>query len=115
MAIVGAGPGGLECALALAGRREVVLFDAREAIGGQLAVAAAAPGRGGWRALLDFYAAALERADGVELRLGTPAGADDLAGFDEVVIAIGSTELLPALPGIERALPSSQRHRSVGA
>ena len=65
------------------------------------------PNRGGWRALVDFYAAALERADGVELRLGTPAGADDLAGFDEVVIAIGSTELLPALPGIERALPSS--------
>ena len=85
-----------------------MLFDAREAIGGQLAVAGAAPGRGGWRALVDFYAAALERADGVELRLGTTAGAGDLAGFDEVVIAIGSTELLPALPGIERALPSSK-------
>ena len=61
VAIVGAGPAGLECALTLAGRREVVLFDAREAIGGQLAVAAAAPHRGGWRALLDFYAAALDR------------------------------------------------------
>ena len=33
--------------------------------------------------------------------------ADDLAGFDEVVLAIGSTEELPDLPGIERALPSS--------
>ena len=72
VAIVGAGPAGLECAFTLAGRREVVLFDAREAIGGQLAVAAAAPHRRGWRALLDFYAAALELADGVELRLGTP-------------------------------------------
>jgi 2,4-dienoyl-CoA reductase (NADPH2) len=105
VAIVGAGPGGLECALTLAGRREVVLFDAREAIGGQLAVAGAAPNRGGWRALLDFYAAGL---DAVDLRLGTPAAADDLAGFEEIVIAIGSTENLPALPGIERALPSSQ-------
>ena len=90
VAIVGAGPAGLECALTLAGRREVVLFDARDAIGGQLAVAGAAPNRSGWRALLDFYAAALERADGVELRLGAPAAAGDLAGFDEVVIAIGS-------------------------
>jgi 2,4-dienoyl-CoA reductase (NADPH2) len=104
VAIVGAGPGGLECAFALAGRREVVLFDEREAIGGQLAVAGAAPNRHGWRALLDFYAHALE---GVELRLGTPVGADDLGGFDEVVLAIGSTEQLPAVPGIERALPSS--------
>ena len=60
VAIVGAGPAGLECALALAGRREVVLFDAREAIGGQLAVAAAAPNRHGWRALLDFYSHAVE-------------------------------------------------------
>jgi 2,4-dienoyl-CoA reductase-like NADH-dependent reductase (Old Yellow Enzyme family) len=104
VAIVGAGPAGLECALTLTGRREVVLFDAREALGGQLAVAAAAPNRHGWQALLGFYAHALE---GVELRLGSPVRADDLVGFDEVVLAIGSTEELPDLPGIERALPSS--------
>jgi 2,4-dienoyl-CoA reductase-like NADH-dependent reductase (Old Yellow Enzyme family) len=104
VAIVGAGPGGLECAVTLAGRRDVVLFDAREAIGGQLAVAAAAPNRHGWRALLDFYSHA---AEAVELRLGSPVRADDLAGFDEVVLAVGSTEQLPNVPGIERALPSS--------
>ncbi len=62
VAIVGAGPAGLECALTLAGRREIVLFDARDAIGGQLAVAAAAPHRSGWRALLDFYSRALAAA-----------------------------------------------------
>ncbi len=44
----------------------------------------------------------------MELRLGAPVGADDLAGFDEVVLAIGATEVLPTLPGIERAVPSSQ-------
>jgi 2,4-dienoyl-CoA reductase-like NADH-dependent reductase (Old Yellow Enzyme family) len=104
VAIVGAGPGGLECASALAGRAEVVLFDARDAIGGQLAVAAAAPNRHGWRALLDFYA---HRLDGVELRLGAPVRAEDLEAFDEVVLAVGSAERLPALPGIERARPSS--------
>ena len=105
VAIVGAGPAGLECAVTLAGRREVVLFDAGDAIGGRLAVAAAAPHRRGWGALLDYYA---HRLAGVELRLGTDVGADDLAGFDEVVLAIGATEVLPSLPGIERAVPSSQ-------
>src|SRR5215216_4611363 len=47
VAIVGAGPAGLECAVTLAGRRDVVLFDAADAIGGRLAVAAAAPHRRG--------------------------------------------------------------------
>jgi 2,4-dienoyl-CoA reductase-like NADH-dependent reductase (Old Yellow Enzyme family) len=105
VAIVGAGPGGLECALTLAGRAEVVVFDARPVIGGQLAVAAAAPHRRGWHALLDFYARGL--AD-VELQLGTAVTMADLAGFDEVVLAVGATEVLPALPGIERALASSE-------
>src|SRR5687768_11105675 len=104
VAIVGAGPAGLECAVTLAGRREVVLFDAGAAIGGRLAVAAAAPHRRGWGALLDYYA---HRLAGVELRLGTDVAAGDLAGFDEVVLAIGATEVLPAVPGIERALPAS--------
>jgi 2,4-dienoyl-CoA reductase-like NADH-dependent reductase (Old Yellow Enzyme family) len=104
VAIVGAGPAGLECAVTLAGRRDVVLFDAGDAIGGRLAVAAAAPHRRGWGALLDFYA---HRLAGVELRLGSAVAATDLAGFDEVVMAIGATEVLPAVPGIDRALPSS--------
>jgi 2,4-dienoyl-CoA reductase-like NADH-dependent reductase (Old Yellow Enzyme family) len=105
VAIVGAGPAGLECAVTLAGRRDVALFDAGDTIGGRLAVAAAAPHRHGWRALLDFYA---HRLAGVELRLETAVAADDLVGFDEVVIAIGASEVLPAVPGIDRALPSSQ-------
>ena len=45
VAVVGAGPAGLECALSLAreGVREVVVFEAADHIGGQLAIAAAAP------------------------------------------------------------------------
>jgi 2,4-dienoyl-CoA reductase (NADPH2) len=91
VAIVGAGPAGLECALRLGGRRTVTLWDERERIGGQLAVAAAAPHRHGWARLLDFYSAALER-HGVELRLGRTPTAGDLEPYDEVVIAAGSEE-----------------------
>ena len=109
VAIVGAGPAGLECAVALvgAGAAEVVVFDQRDAIGGQLAVAASAPNRSGWRALLDFYQASLEAADGVTLQLGTRADLADLAGFGEVVLAVGSEEVLPEVAGIERAVASS--------
>jgi 2,4-dienoyl-CoA reductase-like NADH-dependent reductase (Old Yellow Enzyme family) len=108
VAIVGAGPAGLECATALAGVRPVVLFDRRPALGGELAVAASAPNRPGWDALLEFYANALERADEVDVRLGTEVRVGDLDGFDEVVLAVGSEEVLPALPGIEQAVPASR-------
>jgi 2,4-dienoyl-CoA reductase-like NADH-dependent reductase (Old Yellow Enzyme family) len=107
VAIVGAGPAGLECAISLAPDLEVVVFDAHEAIGGALAIAASAPNRSGWRALLDFYSAALGRADHVRLELGRHVGAADLDGFDEIVVAIGSDETLMELPGIEHALTAS--------
>ena len=85
-----------------------MVFDERDVIGGQLAIAASAPNRGGWQALLDFYRASLDAADRVTLRLGTTASAADLAGFSEVILATGSEEILPEVAGIERALASSR-------
>jgi 2,4-dienoyl-CoA reductase (NADPH2) len=108
VAIVGAGPAGLECATALAGRSEVVLFDEREAIGGQLAVAAAAPHRHGWRSLLEFYEDALHRMTGADVRLGSRVTGGELDGFEQVVLAVGSEEVLPGSPGIDRALSTTQ-------
>jgi 2,4-dienoyl-CoA reductase-like NADH-dependent reductase (Old Yellow Enzyme family) len=114
IAIVGAGPAGLECAATLAGAGvradapQVVVFDERDVIGGQLAIAASAPNRGGWQALLDFYRASLDAADRVSLRLGTTGSSADLAEFSEVVLATGSEEVLPEVAGIERALASSR-------
>jgi 2,4-dienoyl-CoA reductase (NADPH2) len=103
VAVVGAGPAGLECALSLAraGIEDVVLFESADRIGGQLAIAAAAPHRTGWAPLLDFYAHGLGAA-GVDLRLGTPAS--DLDEFDAVVMAVGARET-SSLPG---AVTSSQ-------
>lgn len=108
VAIVGTGPAGLECAISLFGCSEIVVFDEREAIGGALAIAAAAPHRHGWQALLGFYESTLDASADVTVRLGASVTAPELDGFEEVVIAVGSDEVLPSLPGIERALTSSQ-------
>jgi 2,4-dienoyl-CoA reductase-like NADH-dependent reductase (Old Yellow Enzyme family) len=108
IAVVGAGPAGLECTISIMREHEVVLFDECARVGGHLAIAAAAPNRAGWRSLLDYYKSSIERADNVEVRLETAASPDVLVGFDDVVVATGSDEVLADLPGISRALRSSQ-------
>jgi 2,4-dienoyl-CoA reductase (NADPH2) len=94
VAVVGAGPAGLECALSLgrAGVERVVLFESSERVGGQLATAAAAPQRTGWTPLLAFYERGLAAA-GVEVRLGSPG--HGLEEFDAVVLATGAEEISP--------------------
>ncbi len=107
IAIVGAGPAGLECAASISREHEVVLFDERDRLGGHLTIATTAPNRRGWQSLLDYYERTLDRAGNVEVRLRTRTGPDLLGGFDHVVLAIGSEEVLPDVPGVDRAVSSS--------
>jgi 2,4-dienoyl-CoA reductase-like NADH-dependent reductase (Old Yellow Enzyme family) len=106
IAIVGAGPAGLECAISLSSEHEVVVFDEGGRLGGHLRIATSAPNRVGWQSLLDFYERAIDRATNVDVHLRTTADRDLLTGFDHVVAAIGSQEVLPELPGAEHALGS---------
>ncbi|MFD7504282.1 NAD(P)-binding protein [Streptomyces sp. NPDC059850] len=97
VAVVGAGPAGLECALSLthAGVADVVLYEAADRLGGQLATAASAPHRTGWAALLGFYEQGLSAAR-VDVRLGQTAG-PELEEFGAVVLATGAAETSPLL------------------
>jgi 2,4-dienoyl-CoA reductase-like NADH-dependent reductase (Old Yellow Enzyme family) len=108
VAIVGAGPAGLECAASISREHEVVLFDERQRVGGHLTIATSAPNRHGWQSLLDYYASAIDRADNIELELQTAVHSGLLDGFDHVVVAAGSEEVLPGVPGIDRAISSSR-------
>ncbi len=96
VAVVGAGPAGLECATTLArgNDREVVVWERSDAIGGGLAVAGAAPHRDGWLRMIEFYRAALEN-EKLELLLGAEPDAAALESFDAIVIASGAEEILP--------------------
>ena len=104
IAVVGAGPAGLECAMRLGPDHDVTLFEQRERIGGQLATAADAPHRSGWRRLLDYYADNMPK---VAIRLAHTVNANDLEDFDDIVLAVGAVEELPQeLAGTSSVLTS---------
>ncbi|MHA6264710.1 FAD-dependent oxidoreductase [Arenibacterium sp. CAU 1754] len=99
IAVVGAGPAGLSVAITAAQRgHSVTLIDKAGEIGGQLNMAKQVPGKEEFWGLVDWYRAMV--ADlGIETRLNTVATADNLSGFDEVVIATGVIPRDPGIPG----------------
>ncbi|MFO7770854.1 MAG: NADPH-dependent 2,4-dienoyl-CoA reductase, partial [Roseovarius gahaiensis] len=95
--VVGAGPAGLAAAMTAAERgHTVTLFDRANQIGGQLNMARAIPGKEEFHGLVDWFDTMVQEL-AVTLKLGATATADDLAGFDEVIIATG---VVPRDPGI---------------
>ncbi len=101
VAVVGAGPAGLAAAVELAGRgHRVELFEAGDAIGGQFRLAARIPGKEEFAWTLDYYRHMID-IRGVKLHLSSRATVEDLAGFDEVVLATGVKPRIPDIAGID--------------
>ncbi|MFE4977916.1 FAD-dependent oxidoreductase [Kitasatospora sp. NPDC056651] len=102
--VVGAGPAGLAFAVAAAERgHNVTLYDAAEAIGGQLDIARRIPGKEEFDETLRYFRTRLGEL-AVTLRLGATITAEQLAaqGHDEIVLATGVTPRTPAdIPGID--------------
>ncbi|MBD8608437.1 NADPH-dependent 2,4-dienoyl-CoA reductase [Aeromicrobium sp. CFBP 8757] len=101
VAVVGAGPAGLAAAAELAGRgHDVELFEALPEVGGQFRLAMQIPGKEEFSETVRYFSRRLELG-GVALHLGTRVTADDLVGFDEVVVATGVVPRIPSIPGVD--------------
>ncbi|MDR6263357.1 NADPH-dependent 2,4-dienoyl-CoA reductase [Roseobacter sp. N2S] len=99
IAIVGAGPAGLSTALVAAQRgHKVSLFDSADTLGGQLNMAKQVPGKEEFFGLVDYYTQAVSDAE-ISIHLGKFVTADDLQGFDDVIIATGVTPRDPQIDG----------------
>ena len=106
LAVVGAGPAGISCAVtaALRGHR-VTLFEKDNRIGGLLNVAREIPGKQEFDETLRYYERQIELT-GVKLRLCSEATADLLINgdFDQVILAAGVTPQRIDLPGTELSM-----------
>ncbi|MER6309393.1 NADPH-dependent 2,4-dienoyl-CoA reductase [Streptomyces sp. NPDC001657] len=100
LAVVGAGPAGLACAVSAAERgHQVTLFEAADEIGGQLNIAKRVPGKEEFEETLRYFREQLALR-GVDVRLKTAVTAADLGAYDEVVVATGVTPRIPEIEGI---------------
>jgi 2,4-dienoyl-CoA reductase (NADPH2) len=99
IAVVGAGPAGLACATVAAQRgHHVTLFDSAGEIGGQFNLAKKIPGKEEFHETLRYFGGQLVE-HGVTVRLGVRAQPEQLAEFDEVVLATGIRPRQVDFPG----------------
>ena len=101
--VVGGGPSGLEAARVAAERgHNVVLFEKRPTLGGQITPYTKAAGREDFGAIT-IWLEEQARKLGVDIRLATEANADSVLAEspDAVIIAAGSEALPPDIPGAE--------------
>ncbi len=103
--VAGGGPGGMQTAITAAERgHRVILCEKRQTLGGALNFARAIPFKHDLFALIDTFAARMEKV-GVEVRLGTEVTEVlvEAEAPDVLVLAVGATPIVPTLPGMDES------------
>jgi 2,4-dienoyl-CoA reductase-like NADH-dependent reductase (Old Yellow Enzyme family)/thioredoxin reductase len=108
VAIVGGGPAGMRAAMDASDRgHQVTLFEQSEKLGGMLHYAGYFSFKYPVKDYMNWLVAQVEKRP-IEVKLNTKATPDTVAGFDSVIVAIGSEPLILPVPGVEQVKPAIQ-------
>ena len=101
VAIVGGGPGGMEAArIATLRGHEVTIFERTGELGGAILCCCVVPGKHKMRWYADWLRFQMQKL-GVEMRLHSSPGLEELRQFDVVIVATGGRTVRPPIPGID--------------
>jgi 2,4-dienoyl-CoA reductase-like NADH-dependent reductase (Old Yellow Enzyme family)/thioredoxin reductase len=103
IAVAGAGPAGLECAVVLAERGfKPVIYDSSPVIGGMLVVGSEPPGKQKIKWMIEYYEDQIKRLN-IEFHPNTEVDAELLEKLNPyaIVVATGSNEFVPPIEGID--------------
>ena len=106
VAIIGAGIGGMECALVLKQRgHKPVIFEKTNELGGLFLTASAMSFKENDKELIRWYLNEIAK-EGIDVRFNTEVtDVNTLGGFDDIIVASGSIpRTMPSIPGFEKTL-----------
>ena len=109
VAIIGAGIGGMECALMLKKRgHHPVIFEKSDKVGGMFITASAMSFKENDRDLIEWYRREIQN-QGIEVHFNTEINdPNTLRGYDDIIVATGSVPRTMPIPGFEKALTFTQ-------
>ena len=106
VAIVGGGIAGLEAArVATIRGHKVTVFEKTDKLYGQINIASVPPRKDEMLRICGYYDEVIKHYN-IEVKLNHEFTQADVAGYDEIIVAVGATNAHPPIPGIEKTVDS---------